>query len=90
MTLVAWVVVGAIAGFFASLIMGSREGLILMVVLGIVGALVGGWIASDVLKVANVTGINVTSIVVAVVGAMIVIFAVGLLGGRRQTHFGWH
>jgi len=43
-----------------------------------------------VLKVANVTGINVTSIVVAVVGAMIVIFAVGLLGGRKRTRFGWH
>jgi len=90
MTLVAWVVVGAIAGFLASLLMGAREGLVMMVVLGIVGALVGGWIASDVLKVANVTGINTTSIVVAVVGAMIVIFAVGLLGGRRQTRFGWH
>ncbi|MGA3029655.1 MAG: GlsB/YeaQ/YmgE family stress response membrane protein [Candidatus Limnocylindrales bacterium] len=90
MTLVAWVVVGAIAGFLASRIMGAREGLLMMVVLGIVGAVVGGWIASDVLKVANVTGINVTSIVVAVVGAMIVIFAVGLLGGRKRTRFGWH
>jgi uncharacterized membrane protein YeaQ/YmgE (transglycosylase-associated protein family) len=90
MTLVAWVVVGAIAGFLASLIMRAREGLLMMVVLGIVGALVGGWIASDVLKIASVTGINATSVVVAVVGAMIVIFAVGLLGGRRQTRFGWH
>jgi uncharacterized membrane protein YeaQ/YmgE (transglycosylase-associated protein family) len=90
MTLVSWVVVGAIAGFVASLIMGAREGLVMMVVLGIVGALVGGWIASDVLKIANVTGINATSVIVAVVGAVIVIFAVGLVGGRRQTRFGWH
>lgn len=89
MTLVAWVVVGAIAGFVASFIMKAHEGLLMMVVLGIVGAIVGGWIASDVLKIANVTGINLTSIVVAVAGAMIVIFAVGLLVGRRQSRFGW-
>lgn len=89
MTLVAWLVVGAVAGFVASFIMKAREGLVMMVVLGIVGAIVGGWVAADLLKVANVTGINLTSIVVAVVGAMIVIFAVGLLGGRSRTRFGW-
>jgi uncharacterized membrane protein YeaQ/YmgE (transglycosylase-associated protein family) len=89
MTLVSWVVVGAIAGFLASLIMGTRESLLIMVVLGIVGALVGGWIASDVLKIANVTGVNATSIIVAVVGAIVVIYAVGMLGGRRKSRFGW-
>ncbi len=89
MTLVAWLVVGAVAGFVASFIMKAREGLVMMVVLGIVGAIVGGWVAADLLKVANVTGINLTSIVVAVVGAMVVIFAVGLLGGRSRTRFGW-
>ena len=83
MTLVAWIVVGAIAGFLASEIMGTREGLILMVVLGIVGAVVGGWIASDLLKIADVTGINLTSIVVAVVGALVVIVVVNSFSGRR-------
>jgi uncharacterized membrane protein YeaQ/YmgE (transglycosylase-associated protein family) len=84
MTLVAWVVVGAIAGFLASEIMGVREGLVLMVVLGIVGAVVGGWVASDLLKIANVTGINLSSIVVAVVGSLIVIAVYQNLGGRRR------
>jgi uncharacterized membrane protein YeaQ/YmgE (transglycosylase-associated protein family) len=84
MTLVAWIVVGAIAGFLASEIMGTREGLILMVVLGIVGAVVGGWVASDLLHVADVTGINLTSIVVASVGAIIVIFVYDSLGGRGR------
>ncbi|HEX7490400.1 MAG TPA: GlsB/YeaQ/YmgE family stress response membrane protein [Candidatus Limnocylindrales bacterium] len=84
MTLVAWIVVGAIAGFLASEIMGSREGLVLMVVLGIVGAVVGGWIASDVFNIANVTGINLTSIIVAVVGAVIVIAVVNSFSGRRR------
>ena len=83
MTLVAWIVVGAIAGFLASEIMGTREGLVLMVVLGIVGAVVGGWVCADLLKIADVTGINLTSIIVAVVGAIIVIFVFESFGHRR-------
>jgi uncharacterized membrane protein YeaQ/YmgE (transglycosylase-associated protein family) len=84
MTLLAWLVVGAIAGFLASEIMGTREGLVLMVVLGIVGAIVGGWVAADLFKIADVTGINLTSIVVAVVGALIVIVVYNSLAGRRR------
>ena len=84
MTLVAWLVVGAIAGFLASEIMGTREGLVLMVVLGIVGAIVGGWVAADLLKIADVTGINLTSVVVAVVGAIIVILVVNSFSGRGR------
>ena len=56
MTLVTWVVVGAIAGFLASVITGSREGLVMMIVLGIVGAVVGGWLAIDVFHISGVTG----------------------------------
>jgi uncharacterized membrane protein YeaQ/YmgE (transglycosylase-associated protein family) len=85
MTLVAWLVVGAVAGFLASEIMGTREGLVMMVVLGIVGAIVGGWVAADLLKIANVTGINLTSIVVASVGALIVIVIYDSLVGRRRA-----
>jgi uncharacterized membrane protein YeaQ/YmgE (transglycosylase-associated protein family) len=89
MTILTWIVVGAIAGFLASLIAGSREGLIMMVVLGIVGAVVGGWIAIDVLKIPGVTGVNTQSIIVSVVGALIVIFVVGSLGSGRRRSFGW-
>ena len=85
MTLLAWVVVGAVAGFLANAITGTRDGLVLMVVLGIVGAVVGGWVAGPkLLNIANVTGVNVTSIVVAVVGALIVIFVVDAFSGRRR------
>ena len=84
MTLLAWLVVGAIAGFVASEIMGTREGLLMMIVLGIVGAIVGGWLAADVFKVANVTGVNVTSIVVAIAGALVVIVVYDSLIGRRH------
>jgi uncharacterized membrane protein YeaQ/YmgE (transglycosylase-associated protein family) len=84
MTLLAWLVVGAVAGFLASEIMGTREGLVMMIVLGIVGAIVGGWVAADLLKIADVTGINLTSIVVAVVGALIVIVVYNSFARRRS------
>jgi uncharacterized membrane protein YeaQ/YmgE (transglycosylase-associated protein family) len=74
MGIIAWIVLGALAGFIANLIMGSREGLVMMIVLGIVGAVVGGFIAGTLLKVADVTGLNLESLVVAVFGAVIVIF----------------
>jgi uncharacterized membrane protein YeaQ/YmgE (transglycosylase-associated protein family) len=65
------------------MIMGTREGLLMMIVLGIVGAVVGGYIAGTVLKLADVTGINIESIVVAVFGAIIVIVVYQQLAGRR-------
>lgn len=74
MGIIAWIVLGAIAGFIASKIMGSSEGLIMMIILGIVGAVVGGFIAGTVLKVADVTGLNLESLIVAVFGAVIVVF----------------
>ncbi len=85
MGIIAWVVLGAIAGFITNLIMGGGEGVILTVILGIVGAVVGGYLAGTVLKVADVTGINVESIVVAVVGAIIVVAVYRMIGGRRTT-----
>jgi uncharacterized membrane protein YeaQ/YmgE (transglycosylase-associated protein family) len=83
MGLIAWIVVGAIAGFLANMVMGSREGLLFMVVLGIVGGLVGGFVASSVLKVGSVNGINVESIVIATLGAIAVVFVVHLATGSR-------
>jgi uncharacterized membrane protein YeaQ/YmgE (transglycosylase-associated protein family) len=74
MGFLSWIVVGAIAGWLASQIMGSREGLLMMVVLGIVGGLLGGFVAASVLKVGTVDGINVESILIATLGAIAVIF----------------
>ena len=83
MGIIAWIVLGAIAGFITNLIMGTREGLLMMVVLGIVGAVVGGFIAGTVLNLADVTGVNPESIVVAVIGAVIVVAIAQAMGGRR-------
>jgi uncharacterized membrane protein YeaQ/YmgE (transglycosylase-associated protein family) len=85
MGIIAWIVVGAIAGFITNLIMGGREGVIATIILGIVGAVVGGFLAGTVLKVADVTGINVESIVVAVIGAIIVVLVYRAMMGRRAV-----
>jgi uncharacterized membrane protein YeaQ/YmgE (transglycosylase-associated protein family) len=83
--IVAWIILGAIAGFITNMIMGGKEGVIATVILGIIGAVVGGYLAGTVLKVADVTGINVESIVVAVIGGVIVVALYRLLAGRRSA-----
>jgi Transglycosylase associated protein. len=88
MTIIAWIVVGAIAGFLANQIMGAREGLLMMVVLGIVGAVVGGFIASSVLKIGAVDGINIESIVIATLGAVLVVFVANFANGSRGLRRG--
>ena len=85
MGIIAWIVLGAIAGWITNLIMGGKEGIIATIILGIIGAVVGGWLAGTVLKVADVTGINVQSIVVAVIGAVIVVAVYRLVMGRRTA-----
>ena len=85
MGIIAWIVLGAIAGYITNLIMGGGEGVIGTIVLGIVGAIVGGYLAGTVLKVADVTGINIESIVVAVIGAVIVVAVYRAVTGRRTT-----
>jgi uncharacterized membrane protein YeaQ/YmgE (transglycosylase-associated protein family) len=84
MNIVSWIVVGAIAGFLASLLTGSKEGLLWMVVLGIVGGLVGGYVATNVLKMGSVDGINPESIAIATVGAIVIIVVARLASGSRR------
>jgi uncharacterized membrane protein YeaQ/YmgE (transglycosylase-associated protein family) len=71
MSFVAWIVLGLVAGFIASkLVNKSGEGMLLDIVLGIVGAVVGGWLFNVFGKV-GVTGLNLYSLVVAVIGAAV-------------------
>ena len=86
MSILAWIVVGAIAGFLANMIMGSREGIVMMIVLGIVGGLVGGWVAANVLKMGvGMDGINIESIVIATLGAIAVVIVVGFFRGGSRS-----
>jgi uncharacterized membrane protein YeaQ/YmgE (transglycosylase-associated protein family) len=84
MGFIAWIVVGAIAGWIASRVMNAKEGLLMMVGLGIVGGLVGGWLAANVFKMGSVDGINIESIFIATLGAIVVIFAANLLTGKGR------
>jgi uncharacterized membrane protein YeaQ/YmgE (transglycosylase-associated protein family) len=69
MSILAWIVLGLLAGFIASKVINSTgEGFILDIVLGIVGAVVGGWLFNT-FGMAGVTGFNLYSLLVAVVGA---------------------
>ena len=88
MSFIAWIVVGAIAGFLASQVMRAREGLLMMVVLGIVGGLVGGFVAERVLKLGDVNGINVESIVIATLGAVAILLLVHFGTGSRGCRHG--
>jgi uncharacterized membrane protein YeaQ/YmgE (transglycosylase-associated protein family) len=83
MGFIAWIVVGAIAGFLASKVMGTSEGLLMMIVLGVVGGLVGGWIAANVFKMGTVDGINIESIAIATLGAILVVFVAKFASGSR-------
>jgi uncharacterized membrane protein YeaQ/YmgE (transglycosylase-associated protein family) len=71
MSFIAWIVLGLIAGFIASKIVNkSGEGMILDIILGVVGAVVGGYLFQT-FGMAGVTGVNLYSILVAVVGAIL-------------------
>jgi len=73
MSILAWIVLGLIAGFVGSkLVNRSGEGIILDIVLGIVGAVVGGWLAGF-LNLGGVTGLNLYSILIAIGGAVVVL-----------------
>ena len=73
MGIIIWIIFGAIVGFIASNIMGKGEGLLWDIILGIVGAIIGGFIM-NLFGYAGVTGFNLYSTVVAVIGAIIVIY----------------
>jgi uncharacterized membrane protein YeaQ/YmgE (transglycosylase-associated protein family) len=73
MSFVAWIVLGLIAGFIGSKLVNNRgEGLILDIFLGIIGAIVGGWLFNT-FGASGVTGLNLYSLLVAVIGAVVVL-----------------
>jgi uncharacterized membrane protein YeaQ/YmgE (transglycosylase-associated protein family) len=73
MGLIATIVVGLIAGLVASWLMKAKTGMLMDLILGVVGGVVGGWITSLILGVNLMSGFNLTSIIVALLGAIVVI-----------------
>jgi len=84
MTIIGWIVLGLLAGWIAGLLMrGGGYGLIGDLILGILGAIVGGWLTGLLLGRDMVNGFNVESLIVAVIGAVILVAISRLFSGRR-------
>jgi uncharacterized membrane protein YeaQ/YmgE (transglycosylase-associated protein family) len=85
MSIIAWILLGLIAGWLAGQFMrGGGYGIVGDIVLGIVGALVGGFLSGALLGI-DVTGFNITSVIIAFVGAVIVIAVARMLTGGRAS-----
>ena len=85
--IIGWIVLGGIAGWVASMIAGTnaRQGLLGNIIAGIIGGVVGGFVFG-LFGGAGVTGFNLWSFLVALVGAVIVLFIWGAItGGRKRT-----
>ncbi len=85
MSIIGWLILGLIAGFIASKIVNKTgEGVLVDIILGIVGAVVGGFLFSF-FGADPVTGLNIYSMVVAVIGAIVVLFIYHAITGRSAT-----
>ena len=88
MSIIAWIVLGLVAGLIANmLIPGKRQqGLILTCAIGIVGALLGGWIATKLFHIHTLHGFfNLSTWLTAIVGAAILLFAYHLISGQGSS-----
>jgi uncharacterized membrane protein YeaQ/YmgE (transglycosylase-associated protein family) len=88
MSIIAWIVLGAIAGYLAGFLVKGDEGLGVIghIVLGIVGALVGGFLAGALFNSDPIDGaLDISSIVVATIGAIITVVVVSAITGRSRS-----
>jgi len=86
LSIVLWIVLGGLAGWIASIIMGrnAQMGILANIIVGIIGAFLGG-LLMNLIGTSGVTGFNIWSLLVAILGAVILLFIVGMIrgGGRR-------
>ena len=85
MGILTWIILGLVAGALAKLIMPGDQGggIILTIVLGVVGALVGGFLGTVLFGLGDVSGFDLRSVLIAVGGAILVLFLYGLVSRRR-------
>lgn len=86
MGLLSWIVLGAIAGYVANMIMGGGEGVVMTIIVGIVGGLLGGFLAANLLHIGTVDGFNLANVLIAIGGAVIVLFLWRTLRGSGRLH----
>jgi uncharacterized membrane protein YeaQ/YmgE (transglycosylase-associated protein family) len=85
MGIISWIILGLIAGFIGSKIVDKQgQGFWLNIALGIIGALVGGFLF-DLFGATGITGLNIWSMIVAVVGSIVVLLVYNALTGRRRA-----
>lgn len=87
MSPIAWLVIGAIAGWVASMVVPGDEGYGWLggLVAGIIGAIVGGWILAAVTGGDWMSGINIPSLIAAIVGAIVVVYIWKMIAGRGRS-----
>jgi uncharacterized membrane protein YeaQ/YmgE (transglycosylase-associated protein family) len=91
MSIIAWIVLGLVAGLIANMLIPGRrqQGLILTCIIGIVGALLGGWVATKLFHIHTVHGFfNVSTWLTAIVGAAVLLLAYHLISGRSSSRRG--
>lgn len=89
MGIIVWLIMGGIVGWIASLIMGTdgSQGIFLNIVVGIVGAMIGGWLIGPLLGAGSINdGITVMSFIVSLIGAVILLAIVGFFRRSSATH----
>jgi uncharacterized membrane protein YeaQ/YmgE (transglycosylase-associated protein family) len=85
MGIISWIILGLIAGFIGSKIVDKQgQGFWLNIALGIIGALVGGFLF-DLIGSSGVTGLNIWSMIVAIIGSVVVLLIYNAVTGRRTT-----
>jgi uncharacterized membrane protein YeaQ/YmgE (transglycosylase-associated protein family) len=85
MGIVSWIILGLIAGFIGSKIVNrAGQGFRLDIVLGIIGALVGGFLF-DLFGASGITGLNIYSMIVAVAGSVVVLLIYNVIAGQRRV-----
>ena len=83
MGLIVWIIVGAIAGWLASMVMKSSGSLITNIIVGILGGFIGGWVLDLIGGGVGVTGLNIPSILTAFIGAVVLLAVLRFVQRKR-------
>jgi uncharacterized membrane protein YeaQ/YmgE (transglycosylase-associated protein family) len=84
MGILSWIVIGLLAGLAARFVTKRHVGLIVTIIVGIVGAIAGGWVLTAVTHGPGLTGFSIRSFLVAFAGAVVLLFVSGLAAGRGR------
>lgn len=87
MGILSWIIFGAIAGWLASIVLktNDQQGALGNIIVGIIGAAVGGWLAGFMFDSPGVTGFNLSSFLIAVVGAVVFLLIKGAITGKKHV-----